>query len=129
MNYLPEATDAIQDTITRMNAFFVMVNEQRTVESQEPLLGANQFRQLSSQYPPGENQRSEAQRCAAKHKRDHDNIPQWPVLVEPREIERMQSVIQRSGGVFVAREGRFVQVCIRGLGYALSRRAQVSRLV
>src|SRR5580658_9288902 len=48
----------------------------------------------SPHYPPAHDDRGDAQRQATQHQRKNDNVPRGPMIVQPREIHRMQAVIK-----------------------------------
>src|ERR1044071_6860502 len=50
--------------------------------------------QLACQHPPGKHQRRDTNRGSSEQQGDHDDVPEWPVVVEPGEIERMKPVIK-----------------------------------
>jgi uncharacterized protein (TIGR03435 family) len=61
--------------------------------------GSNERRQrtdLHHHNSPGENERRDAKRRAAHHADDDDDVPDRAMVVEPRKIERVQTVIHPS---------------------------------
>src|SRR5699024_1497368 len=59
-----------------------------------PGTAAAECAELTPEHAPRQDQRGHAQRGAAGHEGDDDDVPQRPVVVEPREVEGVQAVIQ-----------------------------------